>query len=205
MAWLTFKLGRPGAEVEFTVNPAGMDVDESPIAGRRRNIAGDLKKSVVKSSAPTVRINSNYLSLTQRNQFASMAGYNDTLLSFMVRDDLQIVLEKNLPTDVNTVVVQNNSATRLAAALVAAGAAGSITVTGVFTTTDGSGTNYFTGGSYAEATRTITLGTPLADAAVPVYVTYTYKGWLVDMERITTRSEGGWVDRFTYDFSLVGA
>ena len=92
-----------------------------------------------------------------------------------------------------TVTLQENSATLLSAVLVAASAAGSITVTGVFDNALLTGTNYYTGGSYDDATRTIALGTPLPPDSL-CYVTYIYTGWLVSMEKMNFLATGGWCD-----------
>src|SRR6185312_1101037 len=109
------------------------------------------------------------------------------------------------PQSVNTVILKNNSASRLSAALVAGGFASNLTITGVFTAPDGSGTNYFTGGSYADATRAITLGSPLPNATQQVYVTFTYTGWLVHFTKFAPKAQGGLVDIFPYDIELAGA
>lgn len=206
MAWLSqFKLGRPGYEYSFDFNPAAMTFDEQPVAVLNRNLAGDLKKAFLKTSAPVLKINSNYLTKAQRDQFASLLSVTDTFLSFQTRDDWQVLLERNIPTTTTSVAIQNNSATRLSAALVAAGFSGQITINGVYRVADGSGTNYYSGGSsYADATRILTLASALPDTS-PVFVSYTYKGWLVDIKSIPAQMQGGWIDKFTYDFELVGA
>lgn len=220
MGWQTFKLGRPGYEYDFDVNPSAMQIDEQPISILQRNLAGDLKKSILKTSAPIIRINSNYLMVAQRNQFASLAGISDTFLSFITRDDWQVIAEKNTPISLTQVKIQNNSATKLSAALVAAGFTGIITINSVaqipnvtagpvfggggFGEGGFSGPDFFTGGSYDDLTKTITLGTTLSSLN-PVYVSYTYKGWLVNMDKLSHAIQGGWIDRFTYDFQLTGA
>lgn len=222
MAWLEqFLLGRPGTEVLFEVNPDAMAIDEQPIAVLQRNLVGDLKKSIIKTSAPIIRINSNFLSLSQRNQFASLVGISDTFLSFQTRDDWGVVSERDAITDLSHVTLQNNSATRLSAALADAGYDGIITVTGVdlipnsiagplfdeggFGSGGFSGPDYITGGTYDDATRVYTLGTSLPVGTEFVYVSYTYKGWLVNMEQLNHSFAGGYVNRFTYDFQLTGA
>lgn len=221
MAWLSsFLLGRPGYETAFDVNPLSISIDEQPIAVRQRNLAGDLKKSIIRASAPIITLNADYLTLAQRNAFASLAGIKDTFLSFQLRDDFQVNVEYDTPPTLNTVVLQNSSATRLSAALVAAGFSSIITINSVSTvpapSSGGvynqggfgsggySGPDYFAGGSYVDSTRTINLGTVLPSLN-PVYVTYTYKGWLVDLQKFTHSAEAGWLDRFKYNFQLVGA
>jgi hypothetical protein len=197
-----------------------MAIEEMPIVALRRNIAADLKKSVLKTSAPTIKINSNYLQINQRNQFASLPGIQDTFLSFITRDDWQVFSEKNVPISTTQVLIQNTSATKLSAALVAAGFPGIITINSVaqvpnvvagpvfggggFGEGGFSGPDFFAGGSYDDLTRTVTLGTTLPGLN-PIYISYTYQGWLVNMESLSHAIRGGWLDRFTYDFSLTGA
>lgn len=204
MPWLNpFKLGRPGYEYSFDFNPEAMSISDQQMASYSRNLAGGLKKRVINTMAPTIQISSNFLTKTQKDQLESLLAITDSFLSFQTRDDWQVVLEPNAAATLSTVVIQNTSVTKLSAALVAAGAASQITVTGVFTTPNGTGTNYFTGGSYDDANRIVTLGTPLA-ALQTVYVTYTYKGWLVEMRQLPYQAQGGWVDRMTYDIELMG-
>ena len=215
-----FLLGRPGSEYEFEYNSEAMAIDEMPIASLQRNLAGDLKKSVLKNSAPVIRLNSNYLSLTQRNQFASLVGIADSFLSFQTSTDWQMFSERNRVTDLSHVTIQNNSATKLSQQLVEGGFDGIITITGVsqvpnvvagpvfggggFGEGGFSGPDFFTGGSYDDLTRVVTLGTTLPVGTEYVYVSYTYTGWLVNMERLSHSIQGGWIDRFRYDFQLTG-
>jgi hypothetical protein len=216
----SFLLGRPGNEISFDVNPEAMVIEEQPIAVLQRNLAGDLKKSVLKTSAPTIKVNSNYLTPTQRNQFASLVGIQDTFLSFQCRDDFQVVSERDDVSDTSHVIIQNTSATKLSKLLVQNGYPGIITINSVAEVPNVlagplydeggygeggySGPDFFSGGSYDDLTRTITLGTSLSSDIDFVYVTYTYTGWLVNIEKLIHAAHGGWVNRFTYDFQLTG-
>lgn len=221
MAWLSqFLLGRPGAEYLFEVNPAAMDIEEVGVVIRQANIAGDLKKSTIKASAPIIRVNSNYLTLAQRNKFASLVSVSDTFLSFQTRDDWQQTDERVTIIDATHLRLQNSSATRLSAVLVGLGLPSVITIQTPFNI-GFAGTGFGDGGfgfggfdgapfdpgaiTYDDVTRIITMSNPLADLSRLVFVTYTYKGWLVDMERLGHKAQGGWLDRFTYDFQLMGA
>jgi hypothetical protein len=211
MAWLTdgintgsFKLGRPGYEVAFELRPEAIAISPLPIAALQSNLAGDLRKSALKADAPRIRINNSYLSVDQTNKLVTMAGWFDTFLSLRVRDDLQRVLDYALPLTTTTVQLPGSSALRLGAALVAAGFASSVTIVGVYTTKDGSGTNYFTGGAYDDASRTVTLGTALPNATQPVYITYSYTGWLVNLRAADHNAARG-QDGFAYSFTLEGA
>lgn len=207
MAWTNFKLGRPGSEYEFSVidNPQAMSIKESNVRVLQANIEGDLKKSTIKLYVPTIQMNSNYLPFDERNKLASLLNITDSFLSFLSRDDYSVINEKALPVDVNTVDIANSSILRLEKALLAAAASGHITITGVFDNLAGTGANYYTSGSFDGTTGRITLGTPLSTADDPVYITYTYKGWLVEIDDFNNDISGGRVDLFSYDIILRGA
>ena len=204
MAWIQFLLGRPGAELTFALNPAGFNVQAGNIVVRQRNIEGDLKKSIIKVDVPSIKLSSNYFLKAERDAFVSLMDIDDTFLSFQTRDDWQKLKEKNIATSTTLVSIKNSSITKLDEALLAAGGAAQVTINGVYDNPAGTGTNYYTGGSYNAATRVITLGTPTV-AGTALYVDYTFRGWLVDIEELTYGAEGGWVDRFNYDFQLIGA
>lgn len=230
MSWLSpFLLGRPGYEFSFENPPNGMSIDEQSISVRHQNLAGQLRKSSITNIVPTIKINSSFLSLAQRNQFASLAAISDTFLSFQVRDDLQVVAEYDLSTDATHVQIQDNSITRLDSILVSLGFPGTITINNVYsvpsyplnsqfsfggfgdgglgTGTGGSSSaDYFPGGSYDSVNKIITLGIPLPSPAQQfVYVYYTYKGWLVNLDNMKHSNKSGSIDRYAYDFQLVGA
>ncbi len=62
MPWLSqFKLGRPGFELDFELNPSAMDIDSGPVDVHQTNVAGDLKRSILKVSRPIIRLNSTFL------------------------------------------------------------------------------------------------------------------------------------------------
>ena len=220
MAWLSpFLLGRPGAEIQLDLPPEAIEVQEMPIASVQKNLAGDLKKSVIKASAPTIRINSRRLSPTQRNQLASLAGIRDTFLSFQTRDDWQVFQELVTVIDATHVQIANTSATRLSALLVALGGSSIITVQPVFGLAFGGGAYgagaygaAFSGGdfdpgdvSYDDATRIITIENPIDDLESAIFVSYNYKGWLVNMRQMNAKSGGSFADIFSYDIELNGA
>ena len=220
MAWLNqFLLGRPGYEIAFDVNPEAMAIDAMPIKITQRNLAGDLKKSLIKVSVPIVKINSSYLTMDQRNDFESLTQVTDSFLSFQTRDDWAVKAYKTTPLTLSTLMLPNTSATKLSTLLVASGFSSIITITAVSVVPspasgpaygdggfgDGGypGPDYFSGGSYNDLTRVVTLGTPLPDLS-PVFVSYTYKGWAVDIDDFAHSVKAGWLDRFNYDFQLIG-
>lgn len=224
MSWFSqFLLGRPGIEYSFDINPEAMHVVEAGVVVRQRNLAGDLKKSVLKASAPTIRINSSYLTLQQRNQFNSLVGISDSFLSFQTRDDWEVTDELVTNLTSTTLQLANSSATRLSAILTSLGYSSTITIETPFKLGTSAGQlygsgNYGEGGygssqesfdpgtvTYDDATRIITITNPIVDLAQPVLVSYLYTGWLVDMQQFEHVAQGGWVDRFQYDFQLVGA
>src|SRR5277367_3754940 len=91
--WISFLLGRPGAEYTFEVQPNGMSIDPNPITSVQRNLAGGLRKATISQMQPVIKVNSNFLSLTQRNEWATLVGVADTFLSFQTRNDWQQVGE----------------------------------------------------------------------------------------------------------------
>ncbi len=219
MSWLTqFKLGRPGNEYDFDVNPEAMEIQEQAVVSLQSNLAGDLKKSVFKASAPLIRVNSSYLTLAQRNQFASLVGVSDTFLSFLTRDDWEVVNELATIIDATHIKIANSSATRLSKLLVELGGSSIITIETPFNTASGGaygdgafGAGPYGGGTfdpgvvtYDDATRIITMTNPV-DPDAALYVSYLYTGWLVNLQNLGARAQGGWLDRFEYDFSLEGA
>ena len=225
MSWKAqFLLGRPGAEYLFDINPAALNLSDEGVVVMHENIAGDLKQSVRKISRPVIQISSTYLTLAQRNQFASLVGIADTFLSFQIRDDLQVTDELVTIIDATHVQIANSSATRLSAYLVALGLSSTITIVTPFKVSAtnlpawgsgdwGAGTWDVLGGggtfdpgavTYDDATRIITLTNPITDLTVALYVTYTYTGWLMKMTKMSHKSLGGWLDRFPYDFELQG-
>lgn len=224
MAWLSqFLLGRPGLEYSFEVNPEAMTLSIENVEALQYNLAGDLKQSVLKVRVPTIRVNSSYLTLTQRNQFDSLVGVSDTFLSFRCRDDFQVIDESVTIVDTTHLKLANSSATRLSAALVAGGFASVITVQTPFKRGTGTGEPFGSGGfgdggfgsggeafdpgtiSYDDATRIITMSNALPETDTPVLVSYLYAGWLVKLRAFNHSAQGGWVDRFKYDFELIGA
>jgi hypothetical protein len=208
MAWLSqFKLGRAGREITFDYNPASMTVSEQFIGPSYRDINGDLKKSIIKTYAPLVTINSSYLTIAQRNQLVSLMQIKDTFLSFIVRDTsdpFKMILEQNVSLSKTTVQIQNTSITHLCLELYNNGFVGIVTIEGVWDNYSMTGTNYYTGGSFDDSNRTITLGTPFASNKTICYITYAYTGWLVQIKSIPWTIKGGWIDRLQYDFELEG-
>jgi hypothetical protein len=222
MAWLnTFFLGRPGLEIPFEVPPEAMMIDHANIEVNQRNILGDMKTSIIKVNTPSIKINSSYLSIAQRVQLMSLMSIVDTFLSFQCRNDWQSITELVTIVDANDLQIANSSATRLSAALVAAGAGSIITINTPFYQVLGSGYGeggYGQGGyggqsttfnpgtlTYTDATRIINFANALPNLIGPYYVTYTYTGWLVKMAKLSVNNKGGWLDRSTYDIELTGA
>lgn len=221
MAWLeNFLLGRPGYEMEFDINPEAIEIEDQAIAVYHRTLSGIMKKSILNHGMPTIRIASKYLTLDQRNLISSLTMADDTFMSFQTRDDWKVSALRIKPQSLSTVLLPPMSCVRLSQKLAEGGFDGVITVSSVSTVPnpeagelyseggfgDGgySGPDYFTGGSYDDETRTITLGTSLPSMN-PVYVTFTYKGWLVDIERFNHNSHGEFINWFGYDFQLTAA
>ena len=205
--WInSFLLGRPGAELSFDLNPNQVQITKTQISSVKRVLSGRLIKRVFRTEFPTIDLSGTFFTYAQADQMASLLNITDTLLSFRVRDDMTMFGEQNFPANGGTTVtLQENSATLLSAALVAASAAPSVAIVGVYDNPGLTGTNYYTGGSYDSPTRTVTLGTPLPTSGA-CYITYTYTGWLVSMSEMAVQAQGGWVDVMPYSgWSLIGA
>jgi hypothetical protein len=210
MAWTNFLLGRPGYEMQFDVPAEAMGIDYSDIKVLQTNLAGDLKKSIIKTDVPTIRMSSSFLTLAQRNQLASLRHNSDTFFSFRCRDDWQVYYEPATIIDTTHVQLANTSATKLSALLISLGFSSIITVQTPFyqiLPIGGAGGTTFNPGAvtYADATRIITLTNALPGTTSPIYVSYVYTGWLVELNSIAPNNKGGWLDRSTYDIEMVGA
>ncbi len=221
MAWLNpFLLGRPGYEYEFELPPESISIDDQSIRVNQRMLDGTMRKSILNQSMPVIKISSKYLTITQRNQLSSLTMIDDTFLSFQTRDDWQVNSLKVMPSSLTTLELPRIASTRLSKILVDGGFDSIITIDeinevpnptaanlydeGGYDEGGYSGPEHYAGGSYDDSTYTITMGTPLADIA-PLYVTFTYKGWLVDVEKLAHQANGNSVDWFSYDFQLTGA
>lgn len=205
MAWASFQLGRPGYEYNFTANPEEFNPTFERLSSDQRNLVGDLKERVLRTFLPTVSIKTAWFPKSpDLDNFMGLLSITDTFLSFKTRSDWNMVLEPNLAASTTTIQIQNSSITKLSAALVAGSFAGSITINGVFAVPNGSGTNYYSGGgSYADATRTITLGSSVTSGQ-QLYVSYTFTGWMVRLKKLSSPISGGRVDLFNADYTLEG-
>jgi len=208
MAWTQFLLGRPGFEIAFDVNPDSFDPVFERVGSDNYTLNGDLKERVIRAFRPTVTLKSNWFPKAQLDAISSLLTISDTFLSFITRNDWNILCEPNIALTTNTVQIQQSSMTKLSAIYAAGGYGttptyGTISITGVYANPNGSGTNYYTGGSYADSSRTITLGSSLPGVQ-QVYVSYTYPGWLVRLKQMKALITGGRVDLFTYDYMLDG-
>lgn len=219
--WLDgFLLGRPGYEYEFTVNPEAISIEDMGINIKQRMLDGTMKKSILNPSMPGIKISSKYLTVAQRNQLSSLTMIDDTFLSFQTRDDWQVIALRVMPASISQVILPKMSCLRLSKVLVDSGFSSVITInevneipnpqagntygSGGYGDAGYAGTEHYAGGSYSDSTYTINLGTPLS-SIFPVYVNFTYKGWLVDAEKLSYGSNGNSIDWFSYDFMLTSA
>jgi hypothetical protein len=190
------------------------------IAVRHRTLDGSMKKSIMNPGMPNIKLSSKYLTPAQRNQLASLSMIDDTFLSFQCRDDWQAIVLKVTPTALNQIVLPSMSNLKLSKVLVDAGFSSVITIDRVdeipnptiANTYDSGGygeggydiAEHYAGGSYDDSSYTITPGT-LLTTLDPVYVTFTYKGWLVDIDKFTSTYKGDNIEWFSYDFQLTSA
>jgi hypothetical protein len=145
---------------------------------------------------------------------------DDTFLSFQTRDDWQVFSLKCLAPSTTQVILPKMSCLRLSKILVDGGFSSIITIDSVNEVpnpTDAiayddptydaggyAGVEHYAGGSYDDSNYTINLGTPLSGSDY-AYVNFTYKGWLVEADKLSQSSSGNNIDWFGYDFQLTSA
>jgi hypothetical protein len=218
MAWLdAFLLGRPGFEYAFSANPDDLEADFERQSAEQRTLTGRLKERVFRPWTPTVRLTREWFPKTDLDHIASLLTVTDTFLSFIPRtSDWNILLEPDLALTTTTVQVQESSATLLSAVYAAGGLAGLGTPTRRAersrwtgsTSTRWQGTNYYTagaGGSYADATRTITLGSaPSRRFSRSTSATRFPAGWCGIKKIGTSIRAGAWTCSVLRTYELVG-
>ncbi len=189
MAWLTaFKLGKAGSEKTFDNNPSEVTFDDVPIENTERNLAGNLKKSFVKMGC---RIALKYPNCTtdEMNKLYSIKNAYSYFKRLLVNDAFAITDEERTSLDKSTVL------------LVPSSRAG-ITIDGVWLATDPThaGTNYYTGGSFGEEDKAVTLGTLLPYDNIDVLVSYKYQGW--DVNFVNMNVFNSYEKPFTHDLTM---
>lgn len=117
-----FRLGRPAFTTLFEFNPTALDYAPRTIADFGRGLNGSGNKVTLSRDRPLLRINGNYISPDQFNQFASLMRVDDVPLVFQAMDfDGTNVWEswgeRVIPTSTTTIPIPENSFT-LAAQLV---------------------------------------------------------------------------------------
>lgn len=213
-------LGRPGYEMTFNFPPEAVTIEDNSIAIRQRTLDGTMKKSILNQSMPLIKISSKYITPAQRNQLASLTLIDDTFLSFQLRDDFQFLSMKVTPASLTSIILPPLSCLRLSKYLVDAGFSSIITINSInevpnpadpiayddptYGAGGYAGAEHYSGGSYADTSYTITPGIALTSLS-PVYVTFTYKGWLVDIDKLPSQYRGENVEWFSYDFQLTAA
>jgi hypothetical protein len=170
MNWIeNFTIGRAGSEMTFANNPAELEWGPSEIAFEDRNLAGQ-KKKLVKRITDKVRLTIPIVEEDELNKLISMANDNMVFKRFLVSTGFAIIDERRYATGTAEVELMPSSRA-------------GITIQGVWLATDTAheGTNFYTGGSFNETTRVVTLGTPLEVSGSAVLVSYLYQGWNVDI------------------------
>jgi hypothetical protein len=216
MAWrVPFQLGRPNAMALFEINPDAIHWDDQKLEEVTRGADGTLNAVTISRDRPGLKLSGNYITPAFWNQLRGLMMVDDTPLVFspstlLGNQVMEVWTERAIPTALSTVPLADNSFLRGSALQVAAGGSTAITPIGVWTAPGvtggrlGAGTNYWTAGSYADATRTLTLGTPLP-SLVPVFVTYQSTVLAVHLAKVPSKSQGGWVDAWRYDLEIQGA
>jgi len=155
MAWLAqFKLGRPGAEASFEINPAGYDNNDLRIADHSRAVDGSFISIEASHNRPTLRLSGNYITADFWNALRGLLIIGDTFLIFEPHDLTGTQWygsrqDRVVPTLTTSVTLPSDSYTRGAQLRAAAVAAPTLFVQGVWRTyqpgESGAGTNYFLG------------------------------------------------------------
>ncbi len=205
----TIKLGVPKNELSITSTsdgPDSIDIVTDNIETFDRNVSGSGFSRVFRRTYPTFTLNMPKVSEALLQKIMSLKRVTNTFLSFIWAGDWPWYSDYNTLDTTLTLTLPEDSSTRLAAAILAAGgtSADIITITGVFTTYDSAGgqagTNYYSGGgSYDASTRIITLHSSPGPIGTVVYVNWTYKGALVRIKgAIKASHKPGYVGSTNY-------
>lgn len=165
MSWYPiFRLGPAGGEIDFPCRVSEVQIEENNVEVIQRNLSGAMLKSYLRQNVPTLTLQ---LALIPDSLAFVMRGFQSSLkvLNFLYNRTLAVKYLMATSASTLSVVIPPTSATGM-------------TITGVFLQTDyyQTGTNYFTGGSFASSTGTITLGSALPGANTDVWVNYTFTG-----------------------------
>lgn len=200
----TIKIGRPRKELSFTGDVDGLSHFAQRIGTNEkmvRNAAGEAFRRVFRKQDADFRVRLAFpVSDSIKNQLESMKLIADEPLSFYFADAWPVYSDRYTLDTTTTFKLSTSPYAGLGTAYKAAGGADTdiIAITGVFTDYDVAGgqvsTNYFTSGSYAAATRTVTLGSSPGAAGTVVYANWTYKGALVFMRPFQPQNRGAHVN-----------
>lgn len=195
MAWLTtFKLGIPGGELDLIGRVTIPSFDHKHVEQQQRNVAGDLKRTYLKTHVPIIGIQMTSLPMATIKR---LLGFYKSLepLNFISNNAFGVTDQQEISTSTTSVTLTNMCAS-------------GVTILGVYLRADTAraGTNYFTSGSYNATTRVITLGTPLPGANTQVWVDYNFTGYSVWMTALQpTPHEGHSQDLWRANIQLTGA
>jgi len=215
MALLTqFKLGRPGAEATFEVNPTAVDWNHAALKDQDRALDGALQSVTLSKDRPSIKISGNYITPAQFNQFKSLMIIDDTLLNFIYTDftgdDIPETWEERvIAATTSTIIIPETSALLASKLSVDAGGATLAQMVGIWAAyaagRTGTGTNLWTGhGSYSDTAYTITFDNAPLTPGTAYFVTYQCKALAVNLTVVPGRQEAGWVNKKQYDLELTG-
>ncbi len=195
MSWLsTFLLGRIGQELPLALQIVDINKNFRNAEMDQRNISGDYKRSLIKVGIPVIQV-----------QFANAT--NDAISRLQGMRNRREVLNFKDRNDSGVRDQIETSVTDMSVFLTNTGVSG-VTIVGVFLSSDytKAGTNYFTGGSYNDSTREITLGSALPDDETEVIVDYNYTGHRVVVTALDVHPhQGSYKDFWLGTFELTGA
>ena len=205
-----FKLGRPGAETSFEINPSAVDWGDAAMKDTTRGIDGELNIITLSGNRPTVSISGNYITPAQWNQFRALMMIADTPLNFIYADLTgatipEVWQEQVVAASTTTLILPKSSALRASKLAVDAGGASLVSMVNIYTTyaAGRTGTTTIAVSSYADTSYTISASG--LTAGNTYYVTYQCKALAVTLTQVPIHQDAGWVDKGKYSLVLTGA
>jgi len=172
MAWIKTTIGLYTDQKTLLYNPGNFTFQEPELVSDLRNTLGDLIRNGNSKISASIQVRYDAINFTELNKILSIANVNYNYIYIKCFDAsspyLQIIDERRISITSGSVKLRRSSRRWIA-------------IDGVWLASDTThvGTNYYTGGSYADDTQIITLGSVLPSANEQVIINYTYCGWKV--------------------------
>jgi hypothetical protein len=210
-----FKLGRVNQEVVFdgTLNaPEGLSITYGQIKARHTTARGQRFERVRRRADRRVKFTITSLTEDKLEELASLRTISDDVLSFVYANAQREISDRYTLEAVTplggTFKLAETPMTSHAMRYAQAGGPAQVAILGVFSDYNKSGgqvsTNWFTGGTYAPLTRTVTLGTNPGPVGTVIYCNWTYNGMMVVLDDIDTDAQPGHVTSVQLYEATVG-